>query len=137
VTGWLLDTNVISELVRPKPAPGVVDFVASVDNAYLSVVTLHELAYGIERTRDVARRAKLSNWFVRIGGEFSGRVIAVDKVIAERAGRLRADADAIGRPVDPLDALIAATAIEHGLRVATRDIADFGHLGVELFDPWN
>jgi len=136
VTGWLLDTNVLSELVRPRPAAKVLTFVAGAANAHLSVITLHEIAYGIERASDIARRTKLSNWFARIGNEFSERIIAVDAAIAERAGRLRAAADALGRPADPLDALIAATAIERGLRLATRNLADFGNLNVEAFDPW-
>jgi hypothetical protein len=103
---------------------------------HLSVVTLHEIAYGAERAPDPVRRARLTAWLGQLSRKFADRIIAVDAGIAERAGRLRAAADALGRPADPLDALIAATALERNLKLATRDVADFRDLGPELHDPW-
>jgi hypothetical protein len=136
MTGWLVDTNVISELVRPRPAAKVIAFLERTSGLHLSVVTLHEIAYGADRAPDPVRRAKLTAWLGRLSQQYGDRVIAVDAAVAERAGRLRAAADALGRPADPLDALIAATALEQNLGLATRDIADFREFGLDLHDPW-
>jgi predicted nucleic acid-binding protein len=133
---WLVDTNVISELVRPRPAAKVVAFLEQTAGLHLSVITLHEIAYGADRAPDPVRRAKLTAWLGQLAHNFADRIIAVDTGIAERAGRLRAAADALGRPSDPLDALIAATALERSLMVATRDIDGFRGFGTELHDPW-
>ncbi|MGE0120862.1 MAG: type II toxin-antitoxin system VapC family toxin [Dongiaceae bacterium] len=133
---WLIDTNVISELVRPRPDGRVVSFLQRTSGLHLSVVTLHEIAYGADRAPDPVRRAKLTTWLGQLSQQFADRIIQIDVGIAEHAGRLRAAADALGRPADPLDALIAATALERNLKLATRDIADFRDLGPELHDPW-
>lgn len=137
MTGWLVDANVISELVRPRPAAKVVAFLERTSALRLSVVTLHEIAYGADRAPDPARRAKLTAWLGSLSQSYADRIIAIDVGIAERAGRLRAAADALGRPADPLDALIAATALERNLKLATRDIQDFRGPGPELHDPWS
>ena len=137
MTNWLIDTNVVSEMTRPRPAAKVVDFLQRTGGLHLSVITLHEIAYGVDRPPDPVRRAKLTTWLSQILQQFADRVIPVDVAIAERAGRVRAAADALGRPADPLDALIAATALERNLKLATRDIADFREFGVELHDPWS
>lgn len=134
--GWLVDTNVVSELVRAKPAAAVVAFVERASGLHLSVISLHELAYGADRAPDPKRRARLTAWLGGLRQNFGDRVIAVDAGIAERAGRIRAAADALGRPADPLDAFIAATALERSLKLATRNVDDFRHLGPELFNPW-
>lgn len=137
MTDWLIDTNVISEMARPRPAAKVVDFLQHTGGLHLSVITLHEIAYGVDRAPDPVRRAKLTAWLSQIVQQFADRVIPVDAAIAERAGRVRAAADAVGRPADPLDTLIAATALERNLKLATRDIADFRELGLDLHDPWS
>ena len=132
MTDWLVDTNVISELARPRPTAKVVAFLERTTGLHLSVITLHEIAYGADRAPDPVRRAKLTAWLDQLANSFADRIIAVDARIAERAGRLRAAADALGRPADPLDALIAATALERDLKVATRDIDGFRDFGPEL-----
>lgn len=137
MTGWLLDTNVVSEMARPKPAAKVVAFLRRTSGLHVSVVTLHEIAYGVERAPDPVRRAKLTTWLEQLAQRFANRVIAIDARIAERAGRLRAASDARGHPADPLDALIAATALEHQLTLATRNLADFREWGTQLHDPWS
>ena len=137
MTGWLVDTNVISELVRPRPAAKVVAFLERTSGLHLSVVTLHEIAYGADRAPDPVRRAKLTAWLGTLVQGYADRIISVDVGIAERAGRLRAAADALGWPADPMDALIAATALERNLRLATHDIGDFRNFGLELHDPWS
>ncbi len=133
---FLLDTNVISELARPRPDSHVVRFLQQADDPWLSTITVLELVYGAERSPNAARRAKLLAWIGEIGTELAGRFVAVDNEVAERSGRLRALADAQGRPADPLDALIAASAQAKGLTIATRNVRDFEAFGVPLLDPW-
>ena len=134
--GFLLDTNVISELIRPRPDARVVRFLQRAVNPWLSTITFHELAYGAERSPP-ARRAKLLAWIAEIGTEFAGRFAIVDNDVAERSGRLRALADAQGRPADPLDALIAASAQAKGLTIATRNVRDFEPFAIAVVNPWN
>jgi predicted nucleic acid-binding protein len=124
-------------MAKPRPAAKVVAFLARTSGLHLSVITLHEIAYGVDRAPDPLRRAKLMAWLNQLSQQFADRIIPVDAAIAERAGRVRAAADAMGRPADPLDALIAATALERKLKLATRDVADFRNLGPESHDPWS
>ncbi len=133
----LLDTNVLAELVRERPDPRVVDFVRSQPNALLSVLTLHELACGAARVEHAARRAALEGWLAGIRVQFAAFVVDVDAAIAARAGHVRAEADRRGRHADVLDVLIAATALERGALVATRNVRHFEPLGVDAVDPWS
>ena len=132
----LLDTNVLSELVRQRPEPRVVAYVRSQPNALVSVLALHELAYIAARVDDEARRTALEGWLAGIRGRFAASVVAVDAAIAERAGRIRAEADRRGRGCDVLDVLIASTALERDALVATRNVRHFELLDVDAVDPW-
>jgi toxin FitB len=136
MTGFLIDTNVLSELVRPKPEPKVVAFIRSQPDLWLSVIILHEFAYGIERLSDPNRRAKLDAWVQGIKLQFDGRMIETDALIAEQSGKLRASVEKQGRNSDPIDALIAASALAHGLTVVTRNTKDFELFGVGVVNPW-
>ena len=136
MTAFLVDTNVLSELVRPSPDREVLKFLAVETDLWLSVVTLHELAYGAERVKDLARRHRLAAWIETIKVRFKERLIAIDAPIAENAGRARAKAAAEGRVVDPLDALIAATAQTRSLTLATRNVRDFEAFDIIVTDPW-
>jgi hypothetical protein len=139
LTGWLLDTNVISELRRPRPNPHVVAFVAAQpeDQLFLSEVTLAEIRFGIEQLSDPERRAALSAWlnttlrplFVRRILPLTEDVILRWRLMVE-AGRRRGHT--FGQP----DLFIAATAAEAGLTVVTRDTIDFEAAGVPVFNPW-
>ena len=133
----LLDTNVLSELVRARPQPQVVAFVRAQSDPLISALTIHEIAYGAERAPDPARRAKLVAWVAQIRRQFAGRIVAIDADIAEQAGRLRAAAAAQGASTDPVDALIAACAVARAASVATRNTRDFEAYGVGLIDPWS
>ena len=133
----LLDTNVLSELVRARPQPQVVAFVRAQSDPLISALTIHEIAYGAERAPDPARRAKLLAWVAQIRRQFAGRIVAIDADIAEQAGRLRAAAAAQGASTDPIDALIAACAVARAASVATRNTRDFEAYGVGLIDPWS
>lgn len=132
----LLDTNVISELARPRPEPRIQAFVREQTDPLISVLTIHEIAYGADRAPDPARRAKLAAWGAAIRSRFVGRIVEIDTDIAEQAGRLRAAAAAQGAPADPIDALIAASALARGAIVATRNVRDFAAFGVSVVDPW-
>ena len=136
MTAFLVDTNVVSELVRPSPDPRVMKFLVAEADLWLSVVTLHELAYGAERVKDSARRHRLTAWIEALKQRFRERLIAIDAAIAEQAGRARANAAAQGRAVDPLDALIAATAQMRSLTLATRNVRDFEAFEIVVVDPW-
>jgi len=132
-----LDTNVLSELVRPKPEPKVQDFVRAQVDPLISALTIHEIVFGADRARDPARRAKLTAWVAAIRRQFAGRIVEIDADVAEQAGRLRATAMAQGAPADPIDALIATCALTRGTAVATRNVADFVPFGVTPIDPWS
>ena len=132
----LLDTNVLSELVRPRPEPRVCKFVAAQADPLISALTIHELSFGAERAPDPAKRSKLIAWLAGMRTQFAASTIAVDADIAEHAGRLRAAAEAQGFVVKPIDALIAASAAARGATIATRNIRDFAPLGVPTVDPW-
>ena len=132
----LLDTHVLSELVKPKPDARVMRFFLSTNELWLSSMTLHELAYGADRALDPRRREKLVAWISRIRADYADRTIAVNDTLAEASGRLRALAARRGRPVSVIDAIIASTAQAHGLRLATRNTRDFELFAVDVFDPW-
>lgn len=136
MSGVLLDTNVISELTRPAPAPPVIAFLAERDDLWLSALVLHELEYGlllVPRGRcQVALRDVLSEFIRR----YEDRILPVDRRTAHQAARLRADARRGGRTLDLGDALIAGTAHVHGLGLATRNVADFQGLDILVTNPW-
>lgn len=135
---YLLDTNLISELVRAKPSGRVVQWFREVpDEAlYLSVLTLGEIRKGVERLAAGARREKLRVWLeTDLPDWFEDRVLAIDAAVADRWGRLLSE---IGRPVPAVDSLLAATALHHELRFATRNKTDFDDFpGLEVVDPWS
>lgn len=134
---YLLDTNVISELVRTTPNEHVVAWFSDVpDEAlHLSVLTLGEIRKGVERLRAGARREKLRVWLeTELPGWFGDRMLAVDAGVADRWGRLLAE---VGRPVPAVDGLLAATALHHELRLVTRNEADFDFPGLEVVNPWS
>ena len=133
----LLDTNVISETTRQIPDANVLTFLASLDRAFVSVLTIHELHFGICRLPSGQRRTDLAGSVDRFLATFKDAVIDVGTSQARRAGPLRAYAQAKGRVLHLADALIAATALEHGFTLATRNVADFTDLGVKLVNPWD
>jgi predicted nucleic acid-binding protein len=136
---FLLDTNVVSEWVKPRPNPGVVAWLAEVDEdrVFLSVVTLAELRHGIERLVNGHRRRRLDVWLrEEISLRFEGRVLAVDQAVADRWGEVVAHREAAGRPIGVMDAFIAATAGVHGLKLVTRNEPDFRLTVKEIVNPW-
>ena len=136
---FLLDTNVVSEWTKPRPNPGVVEWLDQVseDDVFLSVVTLAELRRGIERLPASARRKRLDEWLRSdLPIRFEGRIAHVDGAVADECGRLVARREADGRPFNAMDALIAATAHVHELTLVTRNISDFKASLKSLLNPW-
>jgi predicted nucleic acid-binding protein len=136
---YLLDTNAISEWVKPRPDPGVVRWFDQVDEdrTYLSVITLGELRKGIERLPDGRRHDRLDHWLTAdLPERFGGRILSVDATVADHWGHVLATTEKAGTRIDGTDALIAATALVHQLRVVTRNITHFQPTGVDLLSPW-
>jgi predicted nucleic acid-binding protein len=140
VSGFLLDTNIVSELVRPKPEPKVVEWIEATNEEllFLSVLTLGEIRKGIASIKDPARQVKLEAWVVgALPVRFANRILSIDKSIAERWGVLTAQAKAtIQHNLPVIDGLLAATAQHHNLTFVTRNTADVIGTGIPVFNPW-
>jgi hypothetical protein len=138
--GWLIDTNIISEWVKPRPDLGAVRWLEEVDEdrVFLSVVTVAEIRFGIERLAPGRRHTRLDRWLQdELPARFEGRIVPIDAEIANACGRLLARARRRGRGLGAMDALIAATCLASGLVLATRNLADFEELGIELYTPFS
>lgn len=136
---YLLDTNVISEWTKPRPDAGVVEWLATVDEdrLFISVVTLAELRFGVERMDKGARRNRLDSWLIdELPERFEDRVVFVTPDLADVWGRMMARGQSIGRPVGSRDALIAATAEQLQFTLVTRNVSDFEALDIPLLHPW-
>jgi len=136
---WLLDTNILSEIRRPKPEPKVLAFIAArpLDELYISAVTLAELRFGIERLEAGERRDELSGWLTNtVQPMFEQRVLPVTEDILFRWRVLMEEGRKAGHTYSQPDLLIAATALHHGLTVVTRDRDDFDKAGVNVINPW-
>jgi toxin FitB len=133
---YLLDTNVLSELVRTNPVPAVVSWFDTVpdDSLYISVLTVGEIRKGVELIPDGGKKEKLRVWLEHtLPDWFEDRMLAIDGAVAEQWGRMLA---AVNRPVAAIDSLLAATALHHDLRMVTRNAQDFRFPGLEVIDPW-
>lgn len=137
--GWLLDTNVLSEMRRPKPNADVLRFISErpLDQLYTSVATFAEIRFGIERLTDVARRAALHEWLEHIVRPmFEGRLLEIDEEIMLRWRLILDDGRKRGHTFSQPDLLIAATALHHGLTVVTRDTREYAMANVPVLNPW-
>ena len=136
---FLLDTNAVSEWVKPRPNRGLVAWLAEVDEdrVFLSAVTLAELKYGVERLADGDRRRRLDGWLrEEIPLRFADRLLAVDEAVADRWGQVVARREAVGRRIGVMDAFIAATALVYGLGLVTRNETDFRGTVKSIINPW-
>jgi len=139
VTGWLLDTNVLSELRRARPEPRVVRFVAAqpLERLFVSAVTLAELRFGIELLPDAGRRAELGDWLThKVRPMFAQRVLPVSEDILLKWRLLVEEGRKVGHTFSQPDLFIAATALQHDLTVVTRDTSDYAKARVALLNPW-
>lgn len=133
---YLLDTNVISELVRPKPAKAVLTWFENIPSEalHISVLTLGEIRKGVEHMPDGVCREKPRPWLEHdLADWLRSRVLPVDIPVADRWGRLLAQ---MGRTVPSIDSLLAATTLHHELRLVTRNQKDFDYPGLEVINPW-
>jgi predicted nucleic acid-binding protein len=137
---FLLDTNVVSEWVKPQPNPSVVAWLADVDEdrTFISVITLAELRSGIAALAPGRRRDRLESWLAHdLPTRFEGRVLLVDAAVADGWGRITASAKTIGRSIHAMDAFLAATAHVHQLTLVTRNVSDFEDAGTPVLCPWS
>jgi predicted nucleic acid-binding protein len=137
---FLLDTNVVSEWVKPRPNPAVVSWMADLDEdrVFLSVVSLAEIRGGVEQLPAGARRNRLTSWLVEeLPSRFEGRVLDVDREVADQWGVLTARSRKHGTNLSSMDAFMAATAAVHSLTLVTRNVSDFAGLELRVLNPWN
>ena len=140
MSGFLLDTNLISEVVRPKPDHRVLEWLDAMDESllYLSVLTLGEIRKGVAGLVPGKRQTQLESWLeTGLRPRFSGRILPVTDGIAERWGRLAAQAKRNGQMISVIDGLLAATAMHHNLTVVSRNPRDFSVTHVPALNPWN
>jgi len=130
---------VLSELAKPRPDAGVLGWLEEADEnrLYLSVLTLGELEKGVARLPASARRTRIERWVRRdLAARFEGRIVDVDRTVAERWGAISGVSESRGTPLPVIDALLAASALVHGLEVVTRNTADLERCGARCVNPW-
>ena len=128
MSGFLLDTNCISELVHSRPEPRVLEWIEAADESllYLSVLTLGEIRKGVAGLPQSKRRTRLETWLeLELQARFSGRILPIDAAVADRWGLLAAAAKRAGRSLSAIDGLLAATALHHNLTIVSRNVGRF------------
>jgi predicted nucleic acid-binding protein len=136
---YLLDTNVVSEWIRPQPNPNLVAWLDEVDEdrLHVSVATFAEIRHGIELMAPGRRRQALMHWLdEELADRFADRILPIDRTVAGSWGVVMARASASGASMATMDGFLAATAAAHNLTLVTRDAADFRVAGVAIFNPW-
>ncbi len=136
---YLLDTCVISEVIKPQPNKHVISWLQkqNEDSLYLSVLTVGELEKGIEKAPNSARRKSLQLWVAEdLKKRFEGRIIPIDLAVAVKWGMIQGAAELSGKPMPAIDGLIAVSGLVHDCIVATRNISDMAQSSAELFNPW-
>jgi hypothetical protein len=138
LTSWLLDTNILSELRRPKPERKVIAFVAAqpLDRLFISSVTLAEIRFGIELVPDATVRGELNDWLAhKIRPMFEQRVLQVTEDIMFKWRLLVEEGRKAGHTYSQPDLIIAATGLHHGLNIVSRDVVDYEKTRVPVFNP--
>jgi predicted nucleic acid-binding protein len=139
VTGWLLDTNILSELRRPRPERKVVAFIAHqpLEYLYVSVVTFAEIRFGIEIVADASRRAELHDWLThKVRPMFEQRVLPISEDVMLKWRLLVEDGRKARHTFSQPDLIIAATALDYGLTIVSRDVDDYRKARVPVLNPW-
>jgi predicted nucleic acid-binding protein len=136
MTLYLLDTNVVSELIKKQPNPHVISWISAIPMYHfsISVLTLGEIRKGVEKIDDIARRQKMIQWLeIDLCREFSGRIIEIDAAVADKWGHISAVS-----PVAAIDGLMGASALVHNQKIVTRNVKDFKSIqGLEIINPWD
>jgi len=136
---YLLDTCVISEIIRKRPHAGVVKWLENCDESgiYLSVLTIGEIQKGIARLEDGDRKASIQRWLNNdLGNRFEGRILPVDTEVATAWGWMQGEAELRGESIPTVDGLLAATAMVHNLALVTRNEKDVSNSGARIINPW-
>jgi len=139
MSGFLLDTNCISEMVRPDAEPGVIEWLEAADEEalYLSVLTIGEIRKGVAMVAHGKRRTRLETWLqLELPSRFEGRILPVEAAVADRWGRLAAQAKVSGKALSIIDGLLAATALHHNLTLVSRNSKDFSGTHASVLNPW-
>ena len=136
MSGFLLDTNILSEVTRPAPNSGVVALLGNAEYSFISVITLHELNYGVFCLPQGRRRSELQDRIDGLIAGFKSAILNIAGPEAIRAAILRAKLRDSGQTLHFADSLIAATAIEHGLSLVTRNVSDFDGTELHIINPW-
>jgi len=140
MSGFLLDTNCISELTRLRPSQRVLDWMDAADESllYLSVLTVGEIRKGLAELGQSKRRTQLETWLeVDLRARFAGRILPIDGPVADRWGQLAGDAKRQGKTLAVIDGLLAASALQHNLTVVSRNTSDFVPAHVSVLNPWD
>ena len=139
MTGWLLDTNILSELRRPRPERKVLAFIAAqpLEHLYVSAVTFAEIRFGIEGVTDAGRRAELNDWLAhKVRPMFEQRVLSISEDVMFKWRLLVEEGRKARHTFSQPDLIIAATALDHGLTVVSRDVGDYQKARVQVLNPW-
>jgi toxin FitB len=139
MSGFLLDTNCISEALRVHPEPRVMAWIEAADESmlYLSVLTLGEIRKGVATLPYSKRRIRLEAWLeVELRARFSGRILSIGPEVADRWGLLAAGSKAKGKSLSTIDGLLAATAVHHNLAIVSRNVGDFSNVPAAIVNPW-
>jgi predicted nucleic acid-binding protein len=139
MSGFLLDTNCISEVVRRKPEPRLLQWMEAADESllYLSVLTLGEIRKGVAGLPQSRRRTHLETWLeLELQARFAGRILLIDAAVSDRWGLLAAEAKRKGRPLSAVDGLLAATALQWNLTIVSRNVGDFENTPAQILSPW-
>lgn len=140
MTGWLLDTNILSELRRPRPEPKVVAWIAAepLDGLFVSSVSFAEIRFGIERVEDEAKRVELHEWLThKVRPMFDQRVLPISEDVMFRWRLLVEEGRKSRHTYSQPDLIIAATALHYGLIVVSRDTREYRHAKTQIFNPWD
>ncbi len=136
MSGYLLDTNVISELTKDNPNPAVIDLLSTQDDLWLSAIVVEELELGVRLLPQGGRRDGLRQWLSLIIADFEGRISPVGIREAEWAAAFQARVRRSGGELELGDALIAGTAMANDMAIITRNVRDFDGLDVDIVNPW-
>ena len=136
MTGYLLDTNVVSELSKPAPETQVIEFLTANDDLWLPVIVMYELEFGLQILPEGRRREQIRSLQSSLLEEYEDRIIPIGQREAEMTAIIQADARKAGQTVALADALVAGTARIHDLIVVSRNVRDFSPLSVTVYNPW-
>ena len=139
MSGFLIDTNAISELICSRPEPRVLQWFEAADESllFLSALTLGEIRKGVAALPQSKRRTHLESWLeVDLQMRFAGKILPVDEATADRWGVLAAEAKRKGRTLSVIDGLLAATSLQHNLTIVSRNRSDFEETRVQVLNPW-